>query len=205
MAPRDGLLVILLIGLVAACSAPAPPDSPTTPPAGDTTAQRANPASAHCAESGGRLVIEKDGTGGEFGVCLFEDNRQCEEWALLLGDCQRGGIDVGGYATTSERHCAIRGGRMTIPGCELSPIGLYEARNVVLLLQAGNTAMLRTYSADASRYLMAGTWTRSGGVVTVSTEPERMVLEYAGDRLVPREWDRKIWGAAGPGTLMRQK
>jgi hypothetical protein len=31
------------------------------------------------------------------------------------------------------------------------------------------------------------------------------VLEYAGDRLVPREWDRKIWGAAGPGTLLRQK
>jgi hypothetical protein len=75
----------------------------------------------------------------------------------------------------------------------------------VLLLQAGNTAMLRTYSADASRYLMAGTWTRSGSVLTVSTEPERMVLEYAGDRLIPREWDRKIWGAAGPGTLMRQK
>ena len=94
---------------------------------------------------------------------------------------------------------------MSIPGCELSPIGLYEARNVVLLLQAGNTAMLRTYSADASRYLMAGTWTRSGSVVTVSTEPERMVLEYAGDRLIPREWDHKIWGAAGPGTLIRQK
>jgi len=161
-------------------------------------------AAQNCESLGGKRTMER-GPDGEIAVCVFPGNRQCEEWALLFGQCARGGIDVSGYATTSERHCAIRGGRMTIPGCELSPIGLYEARNVTLLLQTGNTAMLRTYSADASRYLMAGTWTRSGGVVTVSTEPERMVLEYAGDRLVPREWDRKIWGAAGPGTLLRQK
>jgi putative hemolysin len=161
-------------------------------------------AAQNCESLGGKRTMER-GPDGEIAVCVFPGNRQCEEWALLFGQCARGGIDVSGYATTSERHCAIRGGRMTIPGCELSPIGLYEARNVVLLLQAGNTAMLRTYSADASRYLMSGTWTRSGGVVTVSTEPERMVLEYAGDRLIPREWDRKIWGAAGPGTLLRQK
>ena len=161
-------------------------------------------AAQNCESLGGKRTAER-GPDGEITVCVFPGNRQCEEWALLFGQCARGGIDVSGYATTSERHCAIRGGRMTIPGCELSPIGLYEARNVVLLLQAGNTAMLRTYSADASRYLTAGTWTRSGSVVTVSTEPERLVLEYAGDRLVPREWDRKVWGAAGPGPLMRQK
>ena len=161
-------------------------------------------AAQNCESLGGTRKIEH-GADGDIAVCVFAGNRQCEEWALLFGQCPRGGIDVGGYATTSERHCAIRAGRMTIPGCELSPVGLYEARNVALLLQAGNTAMLRTYSADASRYLMAGTWTRSGGVVTVSTEPERLVFEYAGDRLVPREWDRKVWGAAGPGPLVRQK
>src|SRR5262245_52405113 len=43
--------------------------------------QRANPASENCVAQGGRLVIETAGDGGEFGVCLFEDNRQCEEWA----------------------------------------------------------------------------------------------------------------------------
>ena len=161
-------------------------------------------ASQNCESLGGKRRVER-GPEGEIAVCVFAGNRQCEEWALLLGQCQRGGIDVSGYATTSERHCAIRGGRMTIPGCELSPVGVYEARNLVLLLQAGNTAMVRTYTSDASRYLMAGTWTRSGSVITVSTEPERLVLEYAGDRLVPREWDRKVWGAAGPGPLLRQK
>jgi putative hemolysin len=186
---------LIAVLALAACTTKAPPDLANVSP---------QSAAQNCETLGGKRRTER-GADGEITVCVFPSNRQCEEWALLLGECARGGIDVSGYATTSERHCAIRGGRMTIPGCELSPIGLYEARNVVLLLQAGNTAMLRTYSADASRYLMAGTWTRSGSVVTVSTEPERMVLEYAGDRLVPREWDRKIWGAAGPGTLMRQK
>ena len=171
------------------------------PDLGNVTAQS---AAQNCETLGGKRRMER-GADGEIAVCVFPSGRQCEEWALLLGDCARGGIDVSGYATTSERHCAIRGGRMTIPGCELSPVGLYEGRNIVVLLQAGGTAMLRTYSADASRYLMAGAWTRSGSVITVSTEPERLVLEYAGDRLVPREWDRKIWGAAGPGALMRQK
>jgi hypothetical protein len=39
----------------------------------------------------------------------------------------------------------------------------------------------------------------------VSTEHERLVFDYAGDRLVAREWDRRMWGQAGPGTLLRQK
>jgi len=180
---------------LAACKSSPPPAQPLVDAAS---------AVQNCESQGGKRTLER-GPEGEIAVCVFPGNRQCEDWALLLSECPRGGIDVRGYATTSERHCAIRGGRMTIPGCELSPVGLYEARNVVLLLQAGNTAMLRTYSADASRYLMSGTWTRSGGVVTVSTEPERLVFEYAGDRLVPREWDRKVWGAAGPGPLVRQK
>lgn len=191
MLPLAALLAVLAF---AGCTTKAPDLSNVTP---QTAAQ-------NCESLGGTRRTER-GADGEITVCAFPSGRQCEEWALLLGNCQRGGIDVKGYATTSERHCAIRGGRMTIPGCELSPVGLYEGRNVVVLLQAGSTAMVRTYSADARRYLMAGSWMRSGSVITVSTEPERMVLEYAGDRLIPREWDRKIWGAAGPGTLTRQK
>jgi putative hemolysin len=31
---------------------------------------------------------------GQYGVCFFEDNRQCEEWALLRGDCPVGGKKV---------------------------------------------------------------------------------------------------------------
>jgi putative hemolysin len=162
-------------------------------------------AAKNCEDQGGRRVAER-GASGEIGVCVFSDGRQCEEWALLLGRCPRGGIAVRGYATTTERHCAIRGGQMTIPGCALSPVGMYETRNVVLVLQAGRSAMLRTgYSEIGGHSLVPGTWQSSGNVVTVSTEHERLVFDYAGDRLIARTWDRKAWGTTGPGTLLRSR
>ena len=159
-------------------------------------------AAQNCEAQGGKRVAERGGD-GELGVCVFPDGRQCEEWALLLGECPRGGIPVAGYATTSERHCAIRGGRMTIPGCARSPVGLYETRNVLLVLQAG-AGRAAVLSAGGSG-LMPGTWQSSGNAVTLIIERERLVFDYAGDRLIAREWDRKFWGAQGPGTLVRQK
>jgi len=75
-----------------------------------TSARRlANPASENCVAKGGRLVIEA-APAGQYGVCLFEDNRQCEEWALLHGTCPDGGIKVTGYITPQARYCTIRGG-----------------------------------------------------------------------------------------------
>lgn len=78
----------------------------------------ANPASTNCADKGGKLKIEKGGDGGEFGVCYFEDNRQCEEWALLRGECPIGGIKVTGYITDAARYCAIIGGEYTVTGTQ---------------------------------------------------------------------------------------
>jgi putative hemolysin len=170
-----------------------------------TTEELASRAIQHCAAEGGKRVVERAVDGG-IGVCVFPNNRQCEEWALLRGDCPRGGIPVAGYATTSERHCAIRGARMTIPGCALTPAGLYESSVATLTLGAGRVAMVRISSAgDANRYLVPGNWESSGHVVTVSTEDERLVFDYTGDRLIAREWNRRIWGAAGPGTLIRKR
>ena len=57
------------------------------------------------------MTIEQRGDGGEFGVCTFEDNRQCEEWALLNGACPVGGRKVTGYLTPAARYCAITGGQ----------------------------------------------------------------------------------------------
>lgn len=95
---RAGVLLALVVG---ACS-----DDAASPP----TIGLANPASEHCIAQGGRLEIETAGDGGQYGVCLFEDNRQCEEWALLRGECPAGGIKVTGYVTPQARYCAIRGG-----------------------------------------------------------------------------------------------
>jgi len=40
--------------------------------------------------SGGTVSFEERGDDGQYGVCTFEDNQQCEEWALMRGDCPVG-------------------------------------------------------------------------------------------------------------------
>jgi putative hemolysin len=49
-----------------------------------------NPASANCIDQGGALEIRKGADGGEYGMCIFADNTECEEWALLRGVCAAG-------------------------------------------------------------------------------------------------------------------
>jgi len=72
--------------------------------------QLANPASVNCSKVGGNLVIQKRGDGGEYGLCYFEDNRACEEWALLRGDCPLGGVKTTGLDTIDQKYCAWSGG-----------------------------------------------------------------------------------------------
>jgi putative hemolysin len=99
-----GLLLVLLLATACAALPPAAPE-PTQP-----SAAIANPASQNCLSQGGKLQIEQRGDGGQYGVCYFEDNQQCEEWALLRGECPVGGVKVTGYTTEAARFCAISGG-----------------------------------------------------------------------------------------------
>lgn len=77
----------------------------------------ANPAATNCLEKGGNLETRKNKI-GEYGVCLFEDNRQCEEWALLRGQCPVGGVKVTGYDNEAEIYCAIAGGQVEDVGAD---------------------------------------------------------------------------------------
>ncbi len=77
----------------------------------DTPPSLANPASVYCQEKGGRLSIEKKEDGSEYGLCYFDDNRACEEWAMLRGDCPIGGVKTTGYDTVAQKFCAWAGGR----------------------------------------------------------------------------------------------
>ncbi len=70
-----------------------------------------NPASANCIKMGGKLEIRTRGDGGQYGVCLFEDNRQCDEWALFRGECPVGGIKITGYTTPEQIYCVLQGGK----------------------------------------------------------------------------------------------
>jgi putative hemolysin len=48
-----------------------------------------NPASVFCADQGGTLEIRTDSSGNQYGMCVFSDGRECEEWALFQdGICQ---------------------------------------------------------------------------------------------------------------------
>jgi len=77
----------------------------------ETQTQIANPASVNCSKVGGTLTIEKRGDGGEYGLCHFEDNRACEEWALYRGDCPFGGMKTTGYDGIDQKYCAWSGGQ----------------------------------------------------------------------------------------------
>lgn len=74
------ILFLLLIVELSACSSQTQPDE-----------ELSNPATDYCLDQGGTLQFEERGDRGEIGVCYFDDNRQCEEWAMLRGDCSVGG------------------------------------------------------------------------------------------------------------------
>ena len=84
--PRRFLAIglFVLLGLLSAqCTRPAPSPQPV--------AGIANPASVFCEKQGGTLDIRQDASGGAYGVCVFPDGSECEEWAFLRGECVPGG------------------------------------------------------------------------------------------------------------------
>ena len=58
------------------------------------SAGMANPASVACVNSGGKLEIKKDATGGEYGMCTFANGTSCEEWALFRNEGCKPGVSA---------------------------------------------------------------------------------------------------------------
>jgi len=77
----------------------------------------------------------------------------------------------------------------------------------VTLREDGSAALSTTFSGGRSEDALAlGKWKNDGGTIEVQLEEpraERMVFRRAGNDLLPREWDRALWGDAGPGVLTR--
>lgn len=65
----------------------------STIPDADDSVGLANPASTYCEEQGGTLEIRTDADGNQYGVCVFDDGSECEEWAFFRGECQPGNSD----------------------------------------------------------------------------------------------------------------
>lgn len=54
--------------------------------------QMANPASTYCIGQGYDLDV-RSGEGGEYGVCVFGNGKECEEWAFFRGECRADGLE----------------------------------------------------------------------------------------------------------------
>jgi putative hemolysin len=130
------------VALAVGCLALASPGWAQSQPAGRP--QLANPASVNCIQRGGAVQLETRPGGGQYGVCVFADNRQCEEWAMLRGACPAGGLRVTGYLTPAARYCAITGGRYAV----VSASGTSEERGLCTLPDGR--------SCDAAAYYAAG-------------------------------------------------
>lgn len=46
-----------------------------------------NPASVYCENCGYTLQIREDEFGNQYGVCIFPDSSECEEWAFYREEC----------------------------------------------------------------------------------------------------------------------
>jgi len=112
------IVAILFVSIFAGCknSSENIKTSELTGSTGQTTTI-ANPASENCIKKGWTLEI-KTNKHGQYWICFFEDNRQCEEWALLRGACPEGGKKITGYDNDAEIFCAISGGEVEGVGTE---------------------------------------------------------------------------------------
>jgi len=73
-------------------------------------------------------------------------------------------------------------------------------RVITLWLQPGGTAMLETVEVGQPRTpAQSGAWFASGDELTVRFDGQAAPLIYtiAVDRLVPKEWDRTLYGESG--------
>ncbi len=85
------LALFIVAGLLSACFGVSQEVTmPTFEPAQEPQPGMANPASVYCEEQGGRLEIRTEAGGGQYGVCIFPDGSECDEWAFFRGECAPG-------------------------------------------------------------------------------------------------------------------
>jgi putative hemolysin len=77
--------ILLCLVLLSACTTN--PQQMATPTATSGAAKLVNPATANCEEKGYRSKIVTTTDGSQYGVCIFPDGSECEEWAFFRGQC----------------------------------------------------------------------------------------------------------------------
>lgn len=211
--------IVITIGVLCLLSGCQVPSGMPPPPTNSPEQEIANPASENCIKQGGTLWFQERGDGGQYGICLFEDNRQCEEWALLRGDCPVGGLKVTGYITPAAQYCAITGGEYQITGisgsedeqgtCTFkdgSQCDAWEYYNGICL--PGNSAN----EAEATSEWQAFTNTEAGFIIQVPLNWSQQTLPDQNDGAIHGEsftgpeggtevyWGIGFGGACSAGT-----
>jgi len=81
--------LVFLSVLITGCSGPTEVTSTEISGTGDVNI--ANPASVYCVKQGYKLETHTDNAGNQYGVCIFSDGTECDEWAYFRGECAPGG------------------------------------------------------------------------------------------------------------------
>jgi len=82
------IIALVIAGTVILLLAPKKNITPTNNENGD--GQIANPASVYCIQQGYNLSIRADEEGAQYGVCIFNDGSECDEWTFYRGECRKG-------------------------------------------------------------------------------------------------------------------
>ena len=82
-----------------------------------------NPASVYCEQQGGNLEIRTDEDGGEYGICMFDDGSECDEWDFYEEKCS-----PGDYFPASEGENGVGLANPAAVYCE-DQAGFYEIRS----------------------------------------------------------------------------
>jgi len=69
----------------------------------------ANPASVYCINQSGKLEIRSDEQGNQYGVCIFDDGSECEEWKYYLGECGQMCGGIAGIMCPEGYTCNMQG------------------------------------------------------------------------------------------------
>jgi putative hemolysin len=87
MKNRLFLAALVLALAMTSCGQPATPPTQAAP---EPTIGMPNPAAVYCEEQGNTVAIRTDEKGGQYGVCIFPDGSECDEWAYYRGECSPG-------------------------------------------------------------------------------------------------------------------
>lgn len=149
------LILLCACILGAGCTGGEPAETPTPMPTGNVSAGMANPAAVWCEQMGYGYETRKDAAGNEYGVCIFGNGMEADEWAVYRAV-------MGAYNETAN------GTVVDVTKGEIVAIALGENPTTGYMwnatLSSGLTLLNETYAEDKHPEGMVGvggtrTWT----------------------------------------------